>query len=110
IVWGVKRGLRIEGSWTGARGARPGLWSIGGPVDPQTTAVRRKEPERSERSATDPARIAANDCTLPTEVDTDGDSHLRDDGRGLGGAHPLRPPPRGAPRPHQGPARGFRPR
>ena len=46
----------------------------------------------------------------PTEVDTDGDSHLRDDGRGLGGAHPLRPPPRRAPRPHQGAARGLRPR
>src|SRR6185503_1296772 len=88
IVWGVKRGLRIEGSWTGARGARPGLWSLGGRMarHPQTTAVRRKEPQRSERSATEPARIAANDCTLPTEVDTDGVSHLRDDGRGLGGA------------------------
>ena len=73
---------------------------------PRRAAVREREPRHPARTERH-ARIAANDCTddAGREDRGHGDSHLRRDGRRLGGARPLRPPARGAPRAHQGAAR-----
>ena len=112
LAWGT--GRRPRGPEPRAAGASPLLPLAAPSADRRApapgwrgTPARRLRPKLS--TAQTPPTPLGSPQTIARHAGrrstTDGDSHLRHDGRGLGGAHPLRPPARRAPRPHQGPAR-----